>query len=65
MVLFTKVIAQEVFGIIFNELSLSTTIRNNLVFDDMGSEANAIFRNQTFQIVNLLSRNNPHHEKNG
>lgn len=63
MVLFTKVIAQEVFGIIFNELSLSTTIRNNLVFDDMGSEANAIFRNQTFQIVNLLSRNNPHHEK--
>lgn len=63
MVLFTKVIAQEVFGLIFDELSLGTSFKNSLVFDDLGSQAIAIFRNQTFQIVNLLGRNNPHHAK--
>lgn len=63
MILFSKVVVQEVFDMIFEELSLSKKFSHSLVVDNYEDKAIELFRDQTFQIVSLLSRNNPHHEK--
>lgn len=63
MFLFVKLIIQEVVEMIFKELGMENSLLNDLFYDGSQNSYINLFRNQIFQLVNILDRNSQHHQK--
>ena len=61
--LFIKLITQEVFEMIFRELGMENDLTNQIFYNSSQNAYINLFREQIFQIVNVLDRNSQHHQK--